>query len=105
MRGFHLSPWNFPQGVNLNVTYQSDGFGLEGLAQVSNSLGRTSRFDCDGAARALASVEMLTAGPDATIQDMLGACTRGPEAAQVESIDIVNETDPPLSGFARKPAL
>ncbi|MEQ1863935.1 MAG: acylphosphatase [Micropepsaceae bacterium] len=51
------------------------------------------------------SVELLIAGPDATVQEMLSACTRGPEAAQVESIDILNETELPPSGFARKPTL
>ena len=51
------------------------------------------------------SVEMLIAGPDETIKDMLGACTRGPDAAQVENIDIHNETDAPPPGFARKPTL
>ena len=37
------------------------------------------------------SVEMLVAGAEATIKDMLGACTQGPEAAQVENIDIKND--------------
>ncbi|MCE9522827.1 MAG: acylphosphatase [Alphaproteobacteria bacterium] len=51
------------------------------------------------------SVEILVAGPDETIKDMLGACTQGPPEAQVENIDIKNETDPPPAGFARKPTL
>lgn len=51
------------------------------------------------------SVEMLIAGPDETIKDMLGACTQGPPAAQVHNIDIHNETEPPPAGFARKPTL
>lgn len=51
------------------------------------------------------SVELLMAGPDAKVQDMLRAATQGPEAAQVTSIDIHNETDPPPTGFSRKPTL
>ena len=51
------------------------------------------------------SVELLIAGPDETIKDMLGACTQGPEAAQVANIDIHNETEPPPAGFSRRPAL
>ena len=51
------------------------------------------------------SVEMLIAGPDETIKNMLGACTQGPEGAQVANIDIHNVTVAPPAGFSRKPAL
>lgn len=51
------------------------------------------------------SVEMLISGPDRTIQDMLGACTQGPEGARVANIDILNEKEPPAAGFVRKPTL
>ena len=51
------------------------------------------------------SVEMLVAGPDATVQDLLRALTQGPPAARVTNIDIHNETDPPPPGFQRKPTL
>ena len=51
------------------------------------------------------SVEMLLAGADAKVQEMLKAATQGPEAAVVTSIDIHNETDPPAAGFSRKPTL
>jgi acylphosphatase len=51
------------------------------------------------------SVEVLIAGPDATIKEMLGACTQGPPMAQVANIDIHNEKEPPPAGFSRKPTL
>ena len=49
------------------------------------------------------SVEMLIAGPDATIKAMLGAVTQGPPLARVHNIDIHNETEAPPAGFSRKP--
>jgi acylphosphatase len=51
------------------------------------------------------SVEMLVAGTDEGIQDMLRALTQGPALAQVHNIDIHKETDLPPAGFARKPTL
>jgi acylphosphatase len=51
------------------------------------------------------SVEMLIAGADAKVQDMLRAATQGPTAAQVTNIDIHNETEAPAAGFGRKPTL
>ncbi|MEQ1753025.1 MAG: acylphosphatase [Micropepsaceae bacterium] len=51
------------------------------------------------------TVELLISGPDRTIQDMLGACTQGPEGARVSNIDILNEKEAPASGFVRKPTL
>ena len=51
------------------------------------------------------SVEMMIAGPDETIKEMLGACTQGPPEAQVANIDIKNETEPPPAGFSRKSTL
>lgn len=51
------------------------------------------------------SVEMLIAGPHKTIEDMLGALTKGPAGARVTNIDIHNETEPPPKGFGRKPTL
>lgn len=51
------------------------------------------------------SVELLVAGPDAKVQDMLKAATQGPAAAVVTAIDIHNETDLPSAGFSRKPTL
>ena len=51
------------------------------------------------------SVELLISGPDATIKDMLGACTQGPPLARVANIDIHNETELPPAGFSRKPTL
>lgn len=51
------------------------------------------------------SVELLMAGDDAKVQDMLRAATQGPQAAQVSDIDIINETEAPPPGFTRKPTL
>lgn len=51
------------------------------------------------------TVEMLISGPDKVVQDMLGACTKGPEAAMVTTIDIVNETERPAPGFKRQATL
>jgi len=51
------------------------------------------------------SVELLVAGTDESVQDMLRALTQGPPLAQVHNIDIHKETDLPPTGFARKPTL
>jgi acylphosphatase len=51
------------------------------------------------------SLEMLIAGPDQTIKDMLAAVTQGPPLARVHNIDIHNETELPPAGFGRKPTL
>lgn len=51
------------------------------------------------------TVELMISGPDAMIQQMLGACTQGPEPATVTNIEIFNETELPEPGFVRKPTL
>jgi acylphosphatase len=51
------------------------------------------------------SVEMLIAGPNAKVEDMLKAATQGPPQAQVANIDIHNETELPEPGFVRKATL
>ena len=51
------------------------------------------------------SVEMLIAGADPKVEDMLKAATQGPAAAVVTKIDIHKETELPPAGFARKPTL
>ena len=51
------------------------------------------------------SVELLVAGDDAKVQDLLKVRTHGPPLAEVESIDIANEKELPPPGFARKPTL
>ena len=48
------------------------------------------------------SVEVLIAGPNAKVEEMLKAATQGPDAAQVTQIDIHNETEPPEPGFVRR---
>lgn len=51
------------------------------------------------------SVEMLIAGADPKVEDMLKAATQGPPAAQVTNIDIHKETDMPDAGFVRRPTM
>lgn len=51
------------------------------------------------------SVEMLVAGGDAKVEDMLRALTQGPPLARVENIDIHKEAEAPPPGFARRPTL
>lgn len=51
------------------------------------------------------SVEVMISGPDKAVQDMLGACTHGPEEAAPANIDILNEKEPPPRGFVRKPTI
>jgi len=48
------------------------------------------------------TVEMMIAGSHKSVEDMLGAVTRGPPAARVTSVDIRNETEAPPLGFTRK---
>ena len=51
------------------------------------------------------SVEMLIAGADPKVEDMLKAATQGPGAAQVANIDIHKETEAPSPGFVRRPTM
>ena len=45
------------------------------------------------------SVEALVSGPDATIQDIIEACRRGPRLAHVESVEQSPAEAPAQSGF------
>jgi acylphosphatase len=51
------------------------------------------------------SVELLISGDDKAVQDMLKACTQGPEAALVHKIDIFREDELPEAGFRRQATL
>ena len=51
------------------------------------------------------SVELVISGPDAVVQDMLKACTQGPEMAQVHKIDILREDELPAAGFRQQATL
>jgi RHS repeat-associated protein len=45
MRGFRMTSWTFPQGVNVNLVYTSPGAGqLDRLTEVNNNLGRKIQF-------------------------------------------------------------
>lgn len=86
----------------LRITGQVQGVGFREWAineAKARSLDGWVRNRSDG------TVEVMIAGPDRTIQDMLGACTQGPEGARVTNIDIQNEKEPPATGFLRKPTL
>ncbi len=49
------------------------------------------------------SVEALFSGPDATVNDMIEACRRGPSAARVDALT-QREADPPAEpGFHQLP--
>lgn len=80
---------------------------VQGVGYREWAIGEATSRGLDGwiRNRSDGSVEMLIAGPDATIKEMLGACTQGPGAAQVANIDIHNETEMPPAGFRRKPTL
>ena len=51
------------------------------------------------------SLEILISGPYSAVQDMLKACARGPEEAQVAKIDITREDTAPAAGFKRQATL
>jgi len=51
------------------------------------------------------TLELVISGSDAAVQDMLRACTQGPDSARVEKIDITREDELPTPGFRRHPTL
>lgn len=86
----------------LRITGDVQGVGFRDWAvqeAKSRSLDGWVRNRSDG------SVELMIAGPDASIQNMLGACTHGPDGAVVRNIDIKNETESPAAGFTKKQSL
>lgn len=48
-------------------------------------------------------VEAVFAGPPAQIDDMIRACRRGPDAAQVSNVHVAPETNDPGRGFRKLP--
>jgi RHS repeat-associated protein len=50
LHGFRLTNWTFPYGMAINFTYQPDpnGFGLDALYSVQNTLGREIHFTDSG---------------------------------------------------------
>jgi acylphosphatase len=86
----------------LRISGQVQGVGYRDWAIVearSRGLHGWVRNRSDG------TVELMISGPDRAVQDMLGACTMGPESARVSNIDIQNEKNAPEPGFARRPSL
>jgi acylphosphatase len=80
---------------------------VQGVGYRDWAIGEAKRRGLDGWVRNRSdgSVEMLIAGADARVEDMLKASTQGPAAARVTNIDIHKETDMPDAGFVRRPTM
>jgi acylphosphatase len=80
---------------------------VQGVGYRDWAIGEAKRRGLDGWVRNRSdgSVEMLIAGADAKVEDMLKASTQGPHAAQVTNIDIHKETEMPDAGFVRRPTM
>ena len=80
---------------------------VQGVGFRAWSIGEATRLKLDGWVRNRSdgTVEMMISGSDRTVQDMLGACTQGPEGATVTNIDIHNEKEAPPPGFSGKPTI
>ncbi len=50
-------------------------------------------------------VEAVFHGPAETVDDMIGKCWGGPQGARVESIDVVDVSEVPKSGFHQAPTV
>ena len=86
--------------LRINGSVQGVGFRAWAIGEAtSRKIDGWVRNRSDG------TVEMLISGPDRTVQDMLGACTQGPEGATVTNIDIHNEKEAPPQGFVGKPTV
>lgn len=48
LHGFRMSSWTFPYGMTINFTYQPNGFMVDELTEVKNSLGRKIHFTTSG---------------------------------------------------------
>lgn len=49
------------------------------------------------------SVEILACGDEAAVEALVEACRRGPEAAQVEAVDVEGSAETCLDGFGKRP--
>jgi acylphosphatase len=49
------------------------------------------------------SVEAVFAGDAPTVDDMVAACRRGPDAAVVSAIELIPEAEMPAAGFRKLP--
>ncbi len=49
------------------------------------------------------SVEAFVSGPAAAVEEMIEACRRGPRAARVTDIDVLEETTRAAQGFQQLP--
>jgi acylphosphatase len=49
-------------------------------------------------------VEILVSGPDAAVNELIERCHRGPSAARVERVDIMETDEPAPEGFAQRPS-
>ncbi|HYD11262.1 MAG TPA: acylphosphatase [Allosphingosinicella sp.] len=49
------------------------------------------------------SVEILVAGPDVAVEELIRRCHRGPSAARVERVEVTASDEIPPAGFALRP--
>jgi acylphosphatase len=49
------------------------------------------------------TVEILVAGPDEAVAELIARCRSGPSAAQVERIEELDTDETPPAGFAQRP--
>ena len=55
--------------------------------------------------RADGSVEALVSGDTRSVENFVGAATKGPRGARVTALDLTNSTPPAEKGFRRMPTL
>ena len=62
------------------------------------------RLDLDGWVRNRTdgSVELLAAGPSSLVEQLVGACQRGPSSAKVDSIERFTVDDDGIEGFEER---
>jgi acylphosphatase len=82
--------------VRLRIQGRVQGVGYRGW-----SVERAGRLGLDGWVRNRAdgAVEMALCGPDEAVDRMIDDCRRGPRAAQVNRVDVADESDPLGPGF------
>lgn len=64
LRGFRLTNWTWPQGVAVNLTYETPSYGTPRLTEVRNTLGRVLRFSYIGNIPSLQKIDNGLAGGD-----------------------------------------
>jgi acylphosphatase len=90
------------QAVRLIIRGRVQGVGFRWWARAE-----ARRLDLRGWVRNRedGTVELAAAGPPAAIEALIEACRRGPEAAQVRSVDRVAAQDDGSEGFEARPTV